>query len=150
MRGPIILVILLWAVGATAEERVRREEPRAAILEALEVQAGLPEQLPQLPEAASPVAESARETATEGARRGKASRTRGEVAEKARGEASKHAPGASSRAARSAALDAAGVGAEAREAAGRSRAEAVRKNKPPKPDSPGNGRPTQPAPIRRP
>jgi hypothetical protein len=159
MRGSLILALSLWALGAAAEESPRREEPRAAILQALEVQATLPAQLPRLPEAASPVAESARETATDGARRDTATRTRGEAAEKARREASERAAsatgrtshGASIKAARSAALGAAGVGSEAQDAAGRSRSETVRKNKEPKPDKPGNGRPSeQPAPIRHP
>jgi hypothetical protein len=157
MRGPLILALVLCAFGAAAEESPRREEPRAALREALEVQASLPTELPRLPEAASPVAESARETATEGARRNAAARTRGEAAEKARREASEHAsrrvehtpPGASIKAAREAALGAAGLGSEAQEAAGRSRAEHVRGNKGPKPDAPGNGRPES-APIRKP
>ncbi|WP_257462198.1 hypothetical protein [Archangium lipolyticum] len=158
MRGLLLLAISMWAMGASAEDPPRREPTRAAILEALEVQASLPEQLPQLPDAASPVAESARETATDGARRNPAARTGGEAAEKARREASKHAarmsertpPGASVKAARSAALGAAGVGSEAQEAAGRSRAEKVRKDKDSKPDSPGNGRPPRSEPIRGP
>jgi hypothetical protein len=157
MRGSLILAIMLWAAVSAAEERPRGEEPRAAILEALEVQASLPASLPELPEAASPVAESARETATEGARRGAGARTRGEATEKARREASERAssmvertpPGASIKAARSAALDAAGVGSEAQDAASRSRAETVRNKKEPKPDGPGGGRPTQPAPLTR-
>ncbi len=152
MRGLLILAISLWAAGATAEEPSRTREPRAAILEALEVQASLPEQLPRLPDAASPVAESARETATEAARRDAASRTRGEAAEKARREASERAarmgertpPGQSIKAARSAAMGAAGAGSDAQDAAGRSRAEHVRKNKDSKHDSPGGGRPKQP------
>jgi hypothetical protein len=157
MRRGLVIAITLWAAGAGAEERARPESPRAVLLEALEVQAGLPESLPELPEAASPVAESARETATEGARREAA--TRREVAERARKEASKRAsrlaertpPGASVRAARAAALDVAGAGSEAHDAAGRSRAEAVRRNKVSEPDEPGTGRPSQqPAPIRRP
>jgi hypothetical protein len=158
MRGFLILALSLWAALAAAEEMPRREEPRAALLEALEVQASLPASLPELPEAASPVAESAREAATEHARRGTEVRARGEATGKARREASERAssmaeripPGASIKAARSAALDAAGVGSEAQDAAGRSRAETVRKSKEPKPDGPGSGRPTQPAPIRHP
>jgi hypothetical protein len=156
MRGFLFLAISLWAAGAAAEEPSRRVEPRAAILEALEVQASLPEQLPQLPDAASPVAESAREAATDGARRDPAARSKSESAEKARREASEHAarmpetpPGQSVKAARSAALGAAGVGSEAQDAAGRSRAELVRKNKDPKPANPGNGRPAK-DPIQRP
>ncbi|HSP76971.1 MAG TPA: hypothetical protein VLQ93_00470, partial [Myxococcaceae bacterium] len=157
MRRGLVIAITLWAAGAGAEEPSPPETPRAAVLEALEVQAGLPESLPELPEAASPVAESARETATQGARRKVA--TRREAVEQARKEASKRAlrreervpPGASVRAARAAALDVAGAGSEAHDAAGRSRAEAVRKNKVSEPDGPGNGRPPQqPAPIRRP
>ncbi|QRK11686.1 hypothetical protein JQX13_17415 [Archangium violaceum] len=152
MRGFIILAISLWAAGATAEEPSRHEEPRAAILEALEVQASLPDQPPRLPDATTPVAESARETASEGARKGSANRTRGEAAEKARGEASARAsrvsehtpPGQSIKAARSAALGSAGLGSDAQDAAGRSRAEKVRKDKDNKPDSPGNGRPPRP------
>jgi hypothetical protein len=158
MRGFLFLALSLWAASATAEEPSRREEPRAAILEALEVQAALPEQLPQLPEAASPVAESARETATEGARRDAAAHTRGEATEKARREASEHsartaeriAPGASLKAARAAALGAAGGSLDAQDAAGRSRAEQVRQNKDSKHDGPGSGRPTRPDPIVRP
>jgi ribonuclease E len=158
MRGSLILAVTLWAAVAAAEETPRREEPRVAILQALEAQASLPAALPELPEAASPVAESARETATEGARRGTGAHTRSASTEKARREASERAsglvertpPGASLKAARSAALDAAGVGSEAQDAAGRSRAEAVRKNKEPRPEGPGSGRPTQPAPIRHP
>ncbi|AKI99392.1 hypothetical protein ATI61_109405 [Archangium gephyra] len=148
MRGLLILVLSLWAAGATAEEPSRRQEPRAAILEALEAQATLPAQLPRLPEEASPVAESARDTATRGARQDAAARTRGEAAGKARREASEQAartpPGQSLKAARAAALGAAGGGSEAQDAAGRSRSEHVRKNKDPKPDSPGNGRPKEP------
>ncbi|HEX8825833.1 MAG TPA: hypothetical protein VF794_38335 [Archangium sp.] len=158
MRGSLILALMLCALGAAAEESPRREESRAALREALEVQASLPKEPPRLPEAASPVAESARETATEGARRNAGTRTRGEAAEKARREASERAsrmrehtpPGASLKAARDAALGAAGVGSEAQDAAGRSRAEAVRKNKGSKPDEPGNGKPSVPAPIRHP
>jgi hypothetical protein len=157
MRGLLILAISLWAAAATAEAPARRQEPRAAMLEALEVQASLPAQLPRLPDAASPVAESARDTATQGARRDAAARTRGEATDKARGEAAKSAarmsertpPGQSLKAARAAALGAAGGGLEVQDAAGRSRAEQVRKNKDPKPDSPGNGRP-QPQPVRGP
>jgi hypothetical protein len=152
MRGLLFLAISLWAAGATAEEPSRRGEPRAAILEALEVQASLPAQLPRLPDDASPVAGSAREAATDGARR-----TRSGAAGKARSEASAQAarvsetpPGQSVKAARSAALGAAGVGSDAQDAAGRSRAEQVRKNKDPKPGNPGNGRPTKPDPIQRP
>ncbi len=154
MRGVLILAISLWAAGASAEEPSRRQEPRAAMLEALQVQASLPAQLPRLPEEASPVAESARDTATQGARRDAAARTRGEAAGKARREASEHAartaPGQGIKAARAAALGAAGGGSDAQDAVGRSRAEQVRKNKDPRPDSPGNGRPTQPNPIRGP
>jgi len=154
MRGFLILAIALWAAGANAEEPSRRQEPRAAILEALDVQASLPARLPRLPDGASPAAESARDTATQGARRDAAARTRGEAAGKARREASEHAvrtpPGQSLEAARSAALGAAGGGSDAQDAAGRSRAEQVRKNKDTKPDSPGNGRPAQPNPIRGP
>jgi hypothetical protein len=157
MRGSLILALMLCAFGAAAEESSRREEPRAALREALEVQASLPAELPRLPEAASPVAESARETATEGARRNAVGHTRGEAAGKARREASEHAarmtehtpPGASVKAARAAALGAAGLGSEAQDAAGRSRAEEVRRNKGHKPDAPGNGRPES-APIRKP
>jgi hypothetical protein len=149
MRGSLILAITLWAAVAAAEEPPRPEEPRAAILQALEMQASLPAALPELPEAASPVAES---------RRGTGTHTRGTSTEKARREASERAsslvertpPGASIKAARSAALEAAGVGSEAQDAAGRSRAEAVRKNKEPRPEAPGSGRPTQPAPILHP
>jgi hypothetical protein len=154
MRGLLILAISLWAAGATAEEPSRRQEPRAAMREALEAQASLPAQLPRLPDEASPVAGSARETATQGARRDSAARTRGEAAEKARREASEHAartaPGQSIKAARSAALGAAGGSPDSQDAAGRSRAEQVRKNKDPKPGSPGNGRPAQPNPVRGP
>lgn len=158
MRGFLILALTLCALGAAAEESPRREEPRAALREALEVQASLPTELPRLPEAASPVAESARESATDGARRNAGTRTRGEAAEKARREASEQAsrmaehtpPGASIKAARAAALGAAGTGSEAQDAAGRSRAEEVRKNKGPKHDGSGNGRPAEPAPIRKP
>lgn len=157
MRGFLFLAISLWAAGATAGEASRRVEPRAAILEALEAQASLPAQLPRLPDAASPVAGSARETATDGARRDPAKRTRSEAAEKARDEASAQAarisgtpPGQSVKAARSAALGAAGLGSDAQDAAGRSRAERVRKNEDPKPGNPGNGRPTKPDPIQRP
>ncbi|HEX5753054.1 MAG TPA: hypothetical protein VFZ09_43035 [Archangium sp.] len=153
MRGLLILAISLWAAGAIAEEPSRRQEPRAAMLEALEAQATLPAQLPRLPEEASPVAESARETATQGARQDAAARTRGEAAEKARREASQQAartpPGQSLEAARAAALGAAGGGPEAQDAAGRSRSEHVRKNKDPKPDSPGNGRPKEPEVLLR-
>ncbi|WP_309889752.1 hypothetical protein [Archangium sp.] len=157
MRGPLILALVLCAFGAAAEESPRREEPRAALREALEVQASLPTELPRLPEAASPVAESARETATQGARRNASSRTRGEAAEQARREASErasrrveHTPqGASIKAAREAALGAAGLGSEAQDAASRSRAEKVRGNKGPKHDGTGNGRPES-APIREP
>ncbi|WNG32694.1 hypothetical protein F0U61_03020 [Archangium violaceum] len=152
MRGLLILAISLCAAGAAAEESSRRESPRAAILEALEVQAALPEQPPRWPDAAAPVTESAREAASEGARKDAANRTRGEAAEKARGEASAHAarvsehtpPGQSIKAARSAALGSAGLGSDAQDAAGRSRAEKVRKDKDNKPDSPGNGRPPKP------
>ncbi|WP_375769816.1 hypothetical protein NR798_02720 [Archangium gephyra] len=154
MRGLLLLTLSLWTAAAAAEEPSRRQEPRAAILEALEVQASLPSQLPRLPEESSPVAESARDTATQGARRDAAARTRGEAAGKARREASEHAartpPGRSLEAARSAALGAAGVGSDSQDAAGRSRAEQVRKNKDPKPDSPGNGRPKEPQPLRGP
>ncbi|MCY1073296.1 hypothetical protein [Archangium lansingense] len=158
MRGLLILAISLWAAGASAEEPPRRQEPRAAILEALEVQASLPAQLPRLPEASSSVAEPARDTATQGSRRDAAARTRGESSEKARREASESAarmsertpPGQSIKAARAAALGAAGGGSDVQDAAGRSRAEQVRKNKDPKPDSPGNGRPAQPQPVRGP
>lgn len=159
MRGFLFLAISLWAAGASAEEPSRRVEPRAAILEALEVQASLPEQLPRLPDAASPVAGSAREAATDGARQNAANRTRSGAAEKARREASEKAasmaghtpPGQSVKAARSAALGAAGLGSDAQDAAGRSRAEQVRKNKDAKPGNPGNGRPTtKPDPIQRP
>ncbi|MFL5358024.1 hypothetical protein [Archangium sp.] len=159
MRGFLFLALSLWAAGATAGEPSRHVEPRAAILEALEVQASLPEHLPRLPDAASPVAGTARETATDGARRDVGNRTRSEAAEKARKEASAQAargtgtpPGQSVKAARSAALGAAGVGvgSDAQDAAGRSRAEEVRKNKDPKPGNPGNGRPTKPDPLQRP
>jgi hypothetical protein len=158
MRGFLFLAISLWAAGATAGEPSRHVEPRAAILEALEVQASLPEQLPRLPDEASPVAGSARETATAGARRDAGNRTRSEAAEKARREASEQAargtgtpPGQSVKAARSAALGAAGVGSDVQDAASRSRAEQVRKNKDPKPGNPGNGRPTtKPDPLQRP
>lgn len=154
MRGLLILAISLWAAGATAEEPSRRQAPRAAMREALEAQATLPAQLPRLPDETSPVAESARDTATQGARRDAAARTRGEAAEKAHNEASRQAartpPGQSLKAARAAALGAAGGGPEARDAAGRSRAEQVRKNKDPKPDSPGNGRPKEPGALRGP
>ena len=158
MRGLLLLVVTLSAAVAAAEESSRRQEPRAAMLEALEVQASLPASLPELPEAASPVAESAREAATEGARRGQGARTRGEPTEKARREASERAssmaertpPGASIQAARDAALGAAGVGSEAQDAAGRSRSEKVRKDRESRPEGPGSGKPTQPAPIRNP
>ena len=158
MRGFLFLALSLWAAGASAEEPSRRVEPRAAILEALEVQAALPDQLPRLPEAASPVAESARETATDGARRDAAARTRSEATGKARREASEHsartveqvAPGASLKAARAAALGAVGGSSDAQDAAGRSRAEQVRKNKDSKHDGPGSGRPTRPDPLVRP
>ncbi|MGZ3457572.1 MAG: hypothetical protein ACXU86_03605 [Archangium sp.] len=142
MRGFLILAISLWAAGASAEGPSRRVEPRAALHEALEAQASLPAELPRLPEAASPVAESARETATQGARRDAAAQA---------ARLSEHTPpGQSLKAARAAALGAAGLGSDAQDAAGRSRAEQVRKNKDSKHDGPGGGRPTQPQPLHRP
>ena len=126
MRGArLTFALLLGATLASAEEAPQRVELRATLREALEAQAELPMERPRLPELdASEVVEAAR----------------GQASERAARVVEHLPPGASVRAAREAALKSAGSGPEAREAAGRSRSEEVRRKKE-KPENPGNGGP---------
>jgi hypothetical protein len=137
MRGAFLtFALLLGATLASAEEAPRRAELRATLREALEAQAELPVERPRLPEVDASEGKGPVEAARGEAAREQASKRAARVAEHV-------PPGVSVRAAREAALKSAGSGTEAREAAGRSRAEEVRRKKE-KPENPGNGRPKQP------
>jgi hypothetical protein len=127
MRGAsLTFTLLLGATLASAEEVAPRAELRAALHEALEAQAELPVERPRLPEldVRLEAAEPSRKQASERAAR-----------------VAKHTPpGHNVREARAAALESASSSPEAREAAGRSRSEDVRRKKE-KPENPGNSGP---------
>jgi hypothetical protein len=139
MRGAsLLLALLLGAASARAEEAPRRAELRATLREALETQAELPVERPRLPEV-----DASGKSRAEAPRPEAQASSRKQASERAARVAEHTPPGLSVRAAREAALKSAGSGPEAREAAGRSRAEEVRRKKE-KPENPGIGRPKQP------